>query len=196
MTGNALSCKTNLESAMSRHGGDREISDFSRSVNVCTFDNIIINMGNTLLYNMKRIIPFKIKLIGFLHILFGVILLINGIYLLVMVDAGNYNEYSEEKLLTIKNITISLFLTVSIVSILFILIGWRLWYAKRWTRYFTVILPVTYFFLDLILFPPSGISRMGIVLIIVYSMIPSYLFFNKGAKEAFRRYTKRDFFDF
>ena len=145
---------------------------------------------------MKRQIPFKIKLIGFLHVLFGVILLINGIYLLVMVDAGNFEDHSDEELLSIKRITISLFLTVSVVAIFFMVIGWRLWRAKRWARWLTVILPLTYFVLDLLLFPPRGISRMGIILMIVYSMIPSYLFFNKGAKEAFRRIGKREFFDF
>jgi len=146
---------------------------------------------------MKREIPFKIKLIGFLHVLFGLILLINGIYLLVLVNTVGQNDFSNEELFNIKRITISLFMTVSLVAFLFIIIGWRLWKAKRWTRYFTVILPVTYFFLDLLLFPPRGISKMGIILLIVYSMIPSYLFFNSGAKKAFEKSRQRkEFFDF
>ena len=146
---------------------------------------------------MKPDIPFKIKLIGFLHVLFGLILLINGIYLLVLVNTVGQKDFSNEELFNIKRITISLFLTVSVIAFFFIIMGWRLWKAKRWTRYFTVILPVTYFFLDLFLFPPTGISRMGIVLLIVYSMIPSYLFFNSGAKKAFERCWKRkEFFDF
>jgi len=146
---------------------------------------------------MKREIPFKIKLIGFLHILFGIILLINGIYLLVLVNTVDQNNFSNEELFNIKRITISLFLTVSIIAFFFVIIGWRLWRAKRWARYFTVVLPVTYFFLDLLLFPPRGISKMGIILIIVYSMIPSYLFFNGGAKKAFEKSRKmKEFFDF
>jgi len=146
---------------------------------------------------MKREIPFKIKLIGFLHVLFGLILLINGIYLLVLVNTVGQNDFSNEELFNIKRITISLFMTVSLVAFVFLIIGWRLWKAKRWTRYFTVILPVTYFFLDLLLFPPRGISKMGIILLIVYSMIPSYLFFNSGAKKAFEKSRQRkEFFDF
>ena len=146
---------------------------------------------------MKREIPFKIKLIGFLHVLFGIILLINGIYLLIMIDNIDDNDYSEGQLFDIKRITISLFATISLVAFFFIIIGWRLWRAKRWARYFTVILPVSYFFLDLLQFPPSGISKMGIILIIVYSMIPSYLFCNSGAKKAFEKSkNKKEFFDF
>ena len=146
---------------------------------------------------MKRDIPFKIKLIGFLHVLFGIILLVNGIYLLVMVNSVSETEFSSEELFNIKRITISLFATISLIAFSFVIIGWRLWRAKRWARYFTVVLPVTYFLLDLLQFPPRGISKMGIILIIVYSMIPSYLFFNSGAKEAFDKSKKsKEFFDF
>jgi len=148
-------------------------------------------------YHMKHDIPFKIKLIGFLHVLFGIILLINGIYLLILVNTVGQNEFSSEELFNIKRITISLFLTVSLIAFFFIIIGWRLWRAKRWARYFTVILPLSYFFLDLLLFPPRGISKMGIILLIIYSMIPSYLFFNSGAKKAFDKSRKsKEFFDF
>jgi hypothetical protein len=146
---------------------------------------------------MKHDIPFKIKLIGFLHVLFGIILLINGIYLLIMVDNLDDNDYSEGQLFDIKRITISLFATISMIAFFFVIIGWRLWRAKRWARYFTVILPVTYFLLDLHQFPPYGISKIGIIMIIIYSMIPSYLFFNSGAKKAFDKSRKsKEFFDF
>ncbi len=146
---------------------------------------------------MTRDIPFKIKLIGFLHVLFGILLLINGIYFLILVSTMDGRSFSEAELFKIKNVTISLYVTLAIVSLLFIIIGWRLWRAKRWTRWFTVLLPITYFVVDLLLLHPDGISFTGITIIIVYSMIPSYLFFNDNARKCFQKcLSKKEFFDF